>query len=57
VRKLLLCPDCGGTDLDYEAGSITGQKYRCPRCGYVGSFVIQRDLDELAREAEDVERG
>lgn len=56
MRKLLLCPDCGGTELDYEAALITGYKYRCRSCGYVGPFVVERDLDELEREAEELER-
>jgi hypothetical protein len=55
-RRLLLCPDCGSTDLDFEAGLITGQKYHCQACGYVGPFVVERDLDALEREAEEAER-
>ena len=54
-RQLLLCPHCGGTDLDFEAGLITGQKYHCKGCGYVGPFVLQRDLDEVEREASERE--
>ena len=54
-RRVLLCPHCGGSDLDYEAGLITGQKYHCKACGYVGPFAVERDLDALAREAEEFE--
>ena len=47
VRKIrvLECPSCGSTDVAYEAGLITGQKYRCGRCGYVGAFIIERDVE------------
>ncbi len=27
--RVLRCPDCGSTDIDYEAGMVTGSKYRC----------------------------
>ena len=26
--RLLRCPDCGSTDINYEAGLVTGSKYR-----------------------------
>lgn len=56
MRRVLRCPDCGSADLDYEAGYLTGQRYLCKRCGYVGSFVVQQDLDELAEGAERGQR-
>ncbi len=43
--RVLHCPSCKSTDVTYEAGLITGQKYRCARCGYVGSFIIERDVE------------
>jgi transposase-like protein len=46
VVKVLQCPQCGSTDIYYEAGMITGQKYHCNKCNYVGSFVIERDMPE-----------
>lgn len=55
ARVLQLCPDCGSSELSYEAGLITGQKYHCNKCGYVGPFVVERDLDELERQAEELE--
>lgn len=45
-RKVLLCPQCLSSDLYYEAGMITGQKYHCKRCGYIGSLVLEKELDE-----------
>ena len=42
--RILECPTCGSNDIYYEAGMITGQKYKCVRCGYLGSFVIERDV-------------
>ena len=43
--RVLQCPSCGSADIFYEAGGITGQKYKCQRCGYLGAFVIERDLE------------
>jgi len=50
-KTVLTCPQCGSADLYYEAGFITGQKYHCKKCGYMGSFVIEKDV-EMEKEAE-----
>ncbi|MFW3145202.1 MAG: hypothetical protein ACMUIE_00135 [Thermoplasmatota archaeon] len=39
------CPECGGTELYYESGFITGYVYHCKRCDYIGSFVIEKEVD------------
>ncbi len=39
-----LCPNCGGKELFYEAGFITGYKYHCKDCDYIGSFIIEKDF-------------
>ncbi|MEK6810012.1 MAG: hypothetical protein AABY08_05020 [Candidatus Thermoplasmatota archaeon] len=49
--RLLVCPQCRGTDLYYEAGLITGYKYHCKSCSYVGAFVIEVEMD-LPEEAK-----
>jgi transposase-like protein len=43
-RTVLVCPHCGSDRLAFEAGLVTGQKYRCAVCGYVGSLVLETDL-------------
>ena len=45
VRKILLCPQCGGNELYYENAMITGYKYHCKRCDYIGALVIEQDLE------------
>ncbi len=45
-RTVLNCPQCGSADLYYEAALITGYKYHCKKCDYIGAFVIEKDLDE-----------
>jgi hypothetical protein len=40
----LLCPMCGGKELYYEAGLITGYKYHCKDCDYIGAFVIEKEF-------------
>jgi predicted RNA-binding Zn-ribbon protein involved in translation (DUF1610 family) len=40
-----LCPECGSKELYYEAGLISGYKYHCKDCDYLGSFVIEKDFE------------
>jgi len=49
-RKVLTCPQCGSADLYYENALITGYKYHCKNCNYIGAFVIERDMDEDAEK-------
>lgn len=42
---VLTCPVCGSADLYYEAGLITGYKYHCKKCGYIGSFVVEKEVE------------
>jgi transcription elongation factor Elf1 len=49
-RKVLTCPQCGSADLYYEAALITGYKYHCKRCGYIGAFVVEKELEEGSGE-------
>lgn len=41
-KKELTCPQCGSNRLYYEAGLMTGYKYHCKSCHYVGPFVIEK---------------
>ena len=41
-KKELTCPHCGSNRLYYEAGLMTGYKYHCKSCHYVGPFVIEK---------------
>ncbi len=45
-RSVLLCPQCGSANVTLIAGSIVGQVYRCRRCDYVGSLILETDLPE-----------
>ena len=45
-KKVLTCPHCGSASLYYEAGLVTGYKYHCRDCDYVGAFVIERDVPQ-----------
>jgi len=40
-RTVLRCPQCGSDNITYELGLITGYKYFCKNCQYVGPLVIQ----------------
>ena len=45
-RKVLRCPQCGGTDIYYENALITGYKYHCKDCDYIGALIIEEDVKE-----------
>ncbi len=45
-KTVLTCPQCGSADLYYETGLITGYKYHCKKCNYIGAFVIEKDIEE-----------
>ncbi len=40
-RTVLRCPQCGSDNITYELGLITGYKYFCKNCKYVGPLVIR----------------
>lgn len=40
-KKVLRCPQCGSDNITYELGLITGYKYFCKNCQYVGPLVIE----------------
>ena len=46
-KRFLTCPQCGSADLYYENALITGYKYHCKKCNYIGAFVIEREMDEI----------
>ena len=45
-KYLKVCPICGSTRIYYVAGMITGEKYRCENCGYIGSLIVEVSEDE-----------
>jgi predicted RNA-binding Zn-ribbon protein involved in translation (DUF1610 family) len=49
-ETVLTCPQCGSADLYYENALITGYKYHCKRCNYIGAFVIEKDIEEGAEK-------
>ena len=51
-RTVLLCPSCGSAQIALIAGSLLGQVYRCARCDYVGSLVLEQDVPESATEPD-----
>jgi hypothetical protein len=44
---ILCCPECKSIEVYEVAGGCVGQVYRCKKCGYRGSFVLEIDEDEL----------
>ena len=44
-RTVLRCPHCGSDEIVYEAGLITGYKYYCKECMYMGPLIIRDAQD------------
>jgi predicted RNA-binding Zn-ribbon protein involved in translation (DUF1610 family) len=45
-KRVLRCPQCGGTNIYYENALITGYKYHCKDCDYMGALIIEEDIKE-----------
>ena len=45
-KRVLRGPQCGGTNIIYESGLITGYKYNCKDCNYLGALIIEEDIKE-----------
>lgn len=43
MTKFKICPECGSTNIYYEAGMILGEIYKCNDCGYIGSLILEID--------------
>ena len=43
--KTLLCPNCGGKELYYEAGLITGYKYHCKDCDMIDDSTFSMIME------------
>ncbi|MCL2549872.1 MAG: hypothetical protein FWE78_02920 [Methanimicrococcus sp.] len=56
---MLICPQCGNTELYLETGGIMGDIYRCKKCTYIGNFVIvgEENMAEEIEESHHVETG
>jgi transposase-like protein len=44
--EMIRCPTCGSRDIYPVAGGYIGQIFRCKKCGYRGSFVLETDDDD-----------
>jgi predicted RNA-binding Zn-ribbon protein involved in translation (DUF1610 family) len=44
--RVLVCPDCGGTNIRYWSGYQPTGSYVCNDCHYRGAFIIQRQIVE-----------
>jgi len=44
-KKIKRCPKCGSTDIVSVAGMMTGYKYHCRKCDYVGVLILEEDLE------------
>ncbi len=49
MTKIKICPVCGSTHIHYVAGMVTGEKYKCEDCGYIGSLIVEIDEEDYER--------
>ena len=45
TRAVKVCPQCESIKINYVAGMITGQKYKCDNCNYIGSLIFEKDIE------------
>ena len=50
--KILVCPTCLGSRIDLYLGGYAGKIYRCLDCGYVGSIILEMELEEYMKILE-----
>ncbi|MCQ8893749.1 MAG: hypothetical protein NQU46_03855 [Methanolinea sp.] len=50
---MIHCPVCKSREVYPVAGGYIGQVYRCKRCGYVGSLVVDCGEDDKNRDDSD----
>ena len=43
-KRVLRCPQCGGTNIYYVNALLTGYKYHCKDCDYMGALIIEEDI-------------
>jgi transposase-like protein len=53
---MLRCPTCGSTDLYEVLGGYAGTMYRCKRCGYTGSFVVESEEELPLQDDDEIKR-
>lgn len=52
---MLRCPRCGSPEIYEVLGGYAGTMYRCKKCGYTGSFVVESEEDYPPREEKNWE--
>ncbi|RLE89696.1 MAG: TFIIB-type zinc ribbon-containing protein [Thermoprotei archaeon] len=50
--KIVVCPICLGSRIDLYLGGYAGKIYRCLDCGYVGSIILEMELEEYMKILE-----
>jgi len=46
MDSVKVCPECHSPRIIMDAGHITGQKYHCLACDYVGSLILEVDVED-----------
>jgi transposase-like protein len=50
---MICCPRCESTEIYEVVGGYIGQVYRCKKCGYRGSFVLEIDEDKRQGDSRE----
>jgi transposase-like protein len=46
-KTIKVCPHCGSARIVADVGLITGQRYHCLACDYVGSLILETDVEDV----------
>ncbi len=55
-KEYKVCPKCGSKSITQVLGTITGQLYKCSKCGYYGPFIVEANeeiIEELRKKYEE----
>lgn len=55
-KEIKVCPRCGSKAIFQILGTITGQLFRCPQCGYQGPFIVKANEEMIKKIKEDYEK-
>ncbi len=49
--KIRTCPRCGSRNIELDdTMGISGVKYKCRTCGYVGDIIVEQDIDKNVKK-------
>jgi len=41
IKTVKICPKCNSKNMSIYMGAVTGMRYKCKDCGYIGVLTIE----------------